>query len=210
MSRGGQNSKKEEAERRCIVSRDAEPRSHLLRFVVGPDGQVVPDLAEKLPGRGLWVSAEREALEEAISQDAFSKAARQKLQIPDGFSDIVEQNLADRVVNLISLARKAGQAVCGFEKVKSWLADGRARILLQASDGSERGKGKLWTPEGGRWFGHLTSSEMGLAFGRESVIHGALATGGLAARIVQDAEKLQGVRVGNGGSVSAKKEKTVV
>lgn len=208
MSRGGHTKVKDEAERRCIVTREALPRRGLIRFVVGPEGLLVPDLAEKLPGRGIWISADRTILEEAISKKLFAKAARAQVTIPEGFVDLIERGLADRVVHLISLARKAGDAVCGFEKVKGWLADGHAKVLLQASDGSERGKGKLWTPEGGRWFGHLTSAELGLAFGRESVIHGALAGGGLATRVVEDATKLLGVRETDGGTSSAGKGKT--
>ncbi|AVW92496.1 RNA-binding protein [Celeribacter baekdonensis] len=208
MTRGGQTKNRDESERSCIVTREAQPKRGLIRFVVSPDGLLVPDLSEKLPGRGIYVSAEREVLEEALKKRLFSKAARMDLTIPDGFVDLLEVGLTDRVVHLISLARKAGDAVCGFEKVKGWLADGRAKILLQASDGSERGKGKLWTPEGGRWFGHLTSSELGLAFGRESVIHGALAGGGLSKRVVEEATRLMGVRETIGGEGSAGKGKT--
>lgn len=208
MSRGGRHMKAEETERRCIVTREAQPRFGLIRFVVAPDGLLVPDLAEKLPGRGIWVSADRASLEEAVNKKLFAKAARAQVSVPEGFVDLIETGLAKRVVHLVSLARKAGAAVCGFEKVKGWLADGHARILLQASDGSERGKGKLWTPEGGRWFGHLTSAELGLAFGRESVIHGALASGGLSSRVVEDAAKLMGVRATVGGEGSAGKGKT--
>ncbi|MBU2889805.1 MULTISPECIES: RNA-binding protein [Celeribacter] len=208
MTRGGAVKTKDEAERRCIVSREAEPKRGLIRFVVSPDGLLVPDLAEKLPGRGIWVSADRAVLEEALKKKLFSKAARTQVTVPDDFVNLIEAGLADRVVHLISMARKAGHAVCGFEKVKSWLSDGRAKVLLQASDGSERGKGKLWTPEGGRWFGHLTSSELGLAFGRESVIHGALAGGGLSTRVVDDANRLMGVRETIGGEGSTGKGKT--
>jgi len=202
--------KQDDAERRCIVTRDTAPRAGLLRFVVSPDGLLVPDLAEKLPGRGMWVSADRATLSEAVDKKLFAKAARTAVDLPDDLVDLVERGMSHRVVHSISLARKAGQAVCGYEKVKGWLIDGRARVLIQASDGSERGKGKLSTPEGGRWFGHLSSSELGLAFGRESVIHGALASGGLASRIVEDAEKLKGLREINGGESSAKKEKTTI
>lgn len=208
MTRGGMVKSKDEAERRCIVSREAEPKRGLIRFVVSPDGLVVPDLAEKLPGRGIWVSADRAVLEEAVKKKLFAKAARTQVTVPDDFVNLIEAGLADRVVHLISLARKAGGAVCGFEKVKGWLADGHAKVLLQASDGSERGKGKLWTPEGGRWFGHLTSSELGLAFGRESVIHGALSGGGLSKRVVEEANRLMGVRETIGGEGSTGKGKT--
>lgn len=210
MSRGGHKKTKDEGERRCIVTRDAEPRTGLIRFVVGPDGLVVPDLAEKLPGRGIWVSADRATLDEAVKKKLFAKVARADVMVTDGLVDLIERGLTARVIHLISLSRKAGSAVCGYEKVKGWLIDGRARVLMQASDGSERGKSKLSTPEGGRWFGHLTGQELGLAFGRENVIHGALASGGLSTKVVDDAARLMGVREINGGERSTGKGKTTI
>lgn len=209
MTRGGQESDNEEPERRCIVTGEVQPKPGLIRFVLGPDAMIFPDLADKLPGRGIWVTADREVLETAVSKNAFSRAARQPVKLPEGLPDLIEAALARRVVDLVSLARKSGRAVCGFEKVKDWLAQGRAKVLLQASDGSERGKGKLWTPEGGRWFGCLTASELGLAFGRDHAIHGALATGGLTKRVIVDAAKLTGMRKQDGGATAGKDTKTV-
>ena len=180
----------------------------MVRFVVAPDDTVVPDVLQKLPGRGIWVSAERSILDMAIKKRLFAKAARTKVAVDETMSDVVEGLLARRLIDLVSMSRKSGSAVCGFEKVKSWLAEGRAKILLQASDGSERGKGKLWTPEGGRFFGMLTSSELGLAFGRESVIHGALGAGGLTARVVEEATRLAGFRKIDGGKPAGKDKTT--
>jgi predicted RNA-binding protein YlxR (DUF448 family) len=209
MSRGGHKKTKDEGERRCIVTREAEPRNGLIRFVVSPDNQVVPDLANKLPGRGIWVSADRASLDEAVKKKLFAKAARADVTVAEGLVDLIEQGLTARVIDLISLARKAGGAVCGYEKVKGWLIEERASILIQASDGSERGKSKLSTPEGGRWFGHLTGAELGLAFGRETVIHGALARGGLSKKVVEDAARLKGLREISGGERSAGKGDTI-
>lgn len=209
MTRGGQENDNEEPERRCIVTGEVQPKPGLIRFVLGPDAMIFPDLADKLPGRGIWVTADREVLETAVKKNAFSRAARQPVKLPEGLPDLIEAALARRVVDLVSLARKSGRAVCGFEKVKDWLAQGRAKVLLQASDGSERGKGKLWTPEGGRWFGCLTASELGLAFGRDHAIHGALATGGLTKRVIVDAAKLTGMRKQDGGATAGKDTKTV-
>lgn len=194
MTRGGRDNQTEQPERRCLATGEVQPRGGLIRFVVGPDGTVVPDLAEKLPGRGLWVAADRAALEKAIKKGLFARAARENVTVPPDLAPRVEAMLAERTVHLISLARKAGEAVTGFEKVKDWLAQGRAKVLLQAQDGSERGKSKLWTPPGGRWFGCLTSAELGLAFGRDYAIHGALAAGGLASRVVEEAAKLSALR----------------
>lgn len=206
MTRGGRTKDREAApERRCIVTGEVQPKRGLIRFVVGPDGVVVTDLAEKLPGRGIWITASRAAIDKAAAKGLFSRAAKAPVKAPEGLADLVEAGLARRVTDLISLARRGGYAVCGFEKVKGWLADGRARVLLQAADGSERGKGKLWTPEGGRWFGCLRASELGLSFGRDHVIHGALAPGGLTDRVILDAGRLSGLRE-HDGSPTAEKE----
>ncbi|SEN30307.1 hypothetical protein SAMN04489859_100426 [Paracoccus alcaliphilus] len=206
MSRGGRIKNRDEPERRCIVTGEVQPRRGLIRFVVGPDGLIVPDLAEKLPGRGIWVAADRAAIEKAAAKGLFARAARAQVKVPDGLADLVEAGVARRVVELIGLARKSGKAVAGFEKVKGWLAEGRAKVLLQASDGSERGKGKLWTPEGGRWFGCLTASELGLSFGRDHVIHSALALGGLTDKVIVEAGRLTGLRGHDGGNTAAGKE----
>jgi predicted RNA-binding protein YlxR (DUF448 family) len=199
---------KDEPERRCIVTGDVQPKAGLVRFVLGPDGLIYPDLAEKLPGRGIWVTADRAAIDRAAAKGLFARAARAPAKVPENLADLVEQGLAHRVVELISLVRKSGRAVVGFEKVKGWLADGRAKVLLQASDGSDRGKGKLWTPEGGRWFGCLTSAELGLAFGRDHAIHGALAAGGLTPRVISEAARLAGMRKQDGGQTAMKDMKT--
>lgn len=207
MTRGGHHGAGADgAERRCIVTGEVQPKAGLIRFVVGPGDEIVPDVLGKLPGRGIWVSADRTVLEQA-RKGQFARAAKRPVTVPDALADEVERQLARRVVDLVALARKAGDAVCGFEKVKGWLAGGaRVRVLLQASDGSERGKTKLWTPEGARYFGCLTSAELGLAFGRQTVIHGAVASGGLGDRVVEDAAKLRGLRETDGNKTAAGKD----
>lgn len=208
MSRGGKPKEQSDPERRCIVTGEVQPKAGLIRFVLGPDGMIYPDVAGKLPGRGIWITSDRAAIETAMKKGLFARAAKAPAKTPENLVEMVEQALASRVVDLISLERKAGKAVVGFEKVKGWLAEGRAKVLLQASDGSDRGKGKLWTPEGGRWFGCLTSQELGLAFGRDRAIHGALAAGGLTPRVIEDASRLVGLRKQDGGKSAMKDTKT--
>ncbi|WP_417806229.1 RNA-binding protein [Thioclava sp.] len=208
MSRAGKAKHRDDPERRCIVTGDVQPKAGLVRFVLGPDGMIYPDIAEKLPGRGIWVTADRDVLETAIQKGLFARAAKAPAKTPENMVEMVEKALASRVVELISLVRKSGRAVIGFEKVKGWLAEGRAKVLLQASDGSDRGKGKLWTPEGGRWFGCLTSQELGLAFGRDRAIHGALAAGGLTPRVIEEISRLAGLRRQDGGKTAMKDTKT--
>ena len=194
MSRGGTHNSEDLAERKCLVSQESGPKAGLIRFVTSPDGAVVPDIMGKLPGRGYYVTSDLNVLEEAVKQKVFSRGAKTQVTVPENLIIEIDRQLARRVVDLVSIARKAGRAVTGFEKVKGWLAEGRAKILLQASDGSERGKGKLWTPEGGRFFGCLTAQELGLAFGRGHAIHAAISSGGLSVRVVNEADKLLGLR----------------
>ena len=160
----------------------------------------------KLPGRGIYVAADRAVLEKAIAKKMFSRGAKQQVKVPDDLLDLVETGLLKRLQDTIAMARKAGKAIAGYEKVKIMLDRGEARVLLQASDGSERGKGKLSTPEGGKWIGFLTADEIGLAFGRDRVIHAAVAAGTLAKRIVEEAARLQGIRTINGGIPAAEKD----
>jgi predicted RNA-binding protein YlxR (DUF448 family) len=205
MTRGGrQKDRDAEPERRCIVTGETGPKRGLVRFVVSPDGEIAPDILEKLPGRGIWISAERDVIEKAVAKKLFARAAKAQVKVPEDLVDRVEAGLARRLTDLIALKRKAGEAVAGFEKVKDWLAAGNVAVLLQATDGSERGKSKLWTPTGARYFSVLTARELGLAFGRQSVIHGALAAGGLAPRVVEGAAKLQGLRKADGGGSAGK------
>lgn len=214
MTRGGRKDERETPERRCIVSGESGPKAGLIRFVAGPDGTVVPDVLGRLPGRGFYVTSTRAALDRAAAKGLFSRAARAKVTPPAELADLIEGMLARRVVELVSLARKAGLAVTGYEKVKDWLVKGTATVLIQASDGSDRGKAKLRPPEKtGLFIGCLTGQEIGLAFGRESAIHGALAAGGLSDRVVEEAARLAGLRGGasqqDGGETAGEDTKTV-
>ena len=152
MSRGGASKDREDGpERKCIATGEVQPKYGLVRFVVGPDAQVFPDILGKLPGRGMYVAADRAAIELAVKKKLFTRAAKMQVTVPDGLVDEVEKQLARRVVDLISLQRKGGRAVAGYEKVKSWLQNEEAQVLIQAIDGSERGKTKLSTPHYGQY-----------------------------------------------------------
>ncbi|QGY00103.1 RNA-binding protein [Roseovarius faecimaris] len=209
MGRAGQPKDRQDGpERKCIATGEVRPASGLIRFVVGPDGQVVPDLAGKLPGRGIWVCSTPEALTKAAGKGLFARAARQPVTVPDDLAALVEAQLSRRVIDLISLARKGGNAVAGYEKVKSWLQMEEARVLIQASDGSERGKSKLSTPYGGKFIGWLTADELGRAFGKQTTIHAALGAGGLSQRVVEEAARLKAFRVSDGEKTRRKGSRT--
>ena len=178
--------------------------------MVAPDDVVVPDVAEKLPGRGIWLSATRAALTKAVEKRLFSKAAGRSVSVPESLVDDVQALLLQRATERLSLARKAGQAVAGATKVKDWLIKDEAMLLLQASDGSPREKSRFRPPDGeDTHIEVLTASEIGLSFGREHVIHAALAAGGLAESFREDAMRLSGVRDLHGGTSAGKVKKTI-
>jgi len=186
-------------ERRCIVSGECREEADLIRFVVGPEDQVVPDLGAKLPGRGMWVSATRENVALALNKGLFSRAAKAKVTASDDLADQIEAQLLKRISNGLGLAAKAGALTTGFEKVREGLKSGVFSVLLEASDGSADGRDKIFALAHGLGkkvlvLGCLTAEEMSLALGRTNVIHAALSTGSLARRLEIDVHRLKGFR----------------
>ena len=195
MGRAGRKSRPPVPERRCIVTRESLPKPLLVRFAIGPDRVVTPDIDERLPGRGIWVNADRTALETAVRRSLFSRAAKASVHTPDDLVTRVEAGLSRRVSQLLSLARKSGQAVAGYEKVKGEIEAGRVGLLLQASDGSPRQIARLRGKTAGlERHVCLTSGELGVAFGRQVVIHAALKSGRLAASVSRELQRLARVR----------------
>lgn len=200
MTRGGRVKDRDTPERRCIVTRATGPKAGLIRFVIGPEGDVTPDLAGKLPGRGMWVAADRPTLEKAAAKGHFARAAKRAVKAPPDLAAQVEALLARHVVELIALARKAGLALAGLEKAKAALVSGQAALLIQAADGSARGRAVLRPPPGeNSLVSCLFAHELGLAFARDSVIHAAVLAGGLAERIRDEARRLAGLRLTDRG-----------
>ncbi|MBE9607500.1 RNA-binding protein [Acetobacteraceae bacterium H6797] len=179
--------------RRCIVTRESAPKEMMLRFVLGPNRELVPDLAARLPGRGMWLSARRDVLERAVSRGAFAKAARGPVHLPPDLRERIEDALAGRIRDLLGFARRAGQVVNGFQQVREWLQANRAGLLLEASDGSvaerERLVGRRKVPV----VTSLPAVELGAVFGRDHAVHVAVAPGRLADNIALEAARLRGV-----------------
>lgn len=199
----------ETPERRCIATGETAERTGLVRCVVGPDGSIVPDVEGKLPGRGLWVSARREAVALAIKKGAFPRAAKRAVKVSPDLADQIERLLARRCINLLGLCRRAGLAVAGFVKVEERLAAGRVAVLVQAADASPDGKAKLARlARDIERVEILTSAELGLALGRENVVHAALSPGGLTSSFLAEAQRLAGFRspwqpLSSGNSISS-------
>ena len=167
----------------------------MIRFVVGPDRRIVPDLAADLPGRGIWLSAVGDVLEAARTKGGFARAARGQVVVPPDLVAFIAATLTRRIVETLGLARRAGQAVSGFSKAREWLVAGRAALVVQASDGSQderarflggdRGRAPVITP--------LDSWALGSIFGRDHAVHIAVAPGRLAERLRVESARLAGV-----------------
>jgi uncharacterized protein len=172
--------------RRCIVTRQALEKPAMIRFVIDPDGRVTPDLKERLPGRGLWVTASRDALDQAVTKNAFSKAAKQSVKAGPDLADRVVALAKREVAELLGLARKSGQLVAGFEKVDAALRADKVRVLVAASDGAVDGRGKLARIAGSgvEICAPLTAAELAQALGREHAVHAAIKAGGIAEKTI--------------------------
>jgi uncharacterized protein len=189
-------------ERRCIVSGEVLPETRLIRFVAGPDGNIVPDIAAKLPGRGIWVSADTKSLEKAIAKNLFSRAAKKTVAADAGLPARVEKLLVRRMADDLGLARRAGALIMGFDSVERALSGKNPpHLLVEASDGAADGRRKLIAVARAQGLKPaiidcLDSGELGLALGRENVVHAALKSGQLAERLEMNAGRLAGFRAG--------------
>jgi len=186
-----------ERERRDIVSGEVMAEEKLIRFVAGPEGVIVPDLARKLPGRGLWVAADRASVETAVKKNLFARAAKAQVKAPVDLADSIENLLRRRLLSGLGLARKAGEITSGFEKVSQALSAGKAAWLIEASDGARDGRRKMLavlrkSPRTPSVIGAFSAAELGLALGAENVIHTAFLAGRAADRWAQDVCRLSG------------------
>ncbi|HKP78766.1 MAG TPA: RNA-binding protein, partial [Phenylobacterium sp.] len=170
-------------ERRDLVTHEVMDESRLIRFVAAPDGSVAPDLARKLPGRGLWVAADRASIETAVKKNLFSRAAKAPMKPAADLADTVENLLAKRCLDQLGLARREGVLISGFEKSLANVRSGKAAWIIEAADGSADGRGKLLalarhqSPEP-KVCGAFSADDLSLALGLENAIHAVLLEGG--------------------------------
>jgi len=179
--------------RRCLVTRERQAKEAMIRFVLDPERRLVVDLSERLPGRGMWLSAKADVIEEAARRGAFKKAARGEVHLPPDLRATIEDGLRARVRDLVGFARRAGQAVSGWQSAREWLQSGRAGLLVQAADGSPAEKARLLGRREVPVVTPLDAAELGAPFGRDRAVHVAIARGRLAERIAAEAARLEGV-----------------
>ena len=186
-------------DRRDLVTHQVMDESRLIRFVAAPDGSVAPDLARKLPGRGLWVAADRASIQAAVKKNLFSRAAKAPLKPAADLAETIESLLVKRCLDQLGLARREGVLISGFEKSLASIRAGKAAWIVEASDGSADGRGKLLALAGHmspppKVCGTFSADDLSLALGLENAIHAVLLTGGRADRWTIEVERLAGFR----------------
>lgn len=169
--------------RTCLATGEARSPDAMIRFVVGPDGRVVPDLARKLPGRGLWVTARRADLERAIARKAFARAARRAVTVDADLPERLERLLRERALEALALARRAGVAVGGFAKVEERLRSGRLGLVVCAREAhASDGRAKL-ADRGVDVVDFVDAARLGHVFGRDDATYIGIAAGANARRV---------------------------
>jgi len=206
-------------QRRCILSRRECSTAHLIRFVTGPDNIIVPDLAERLPGRGLWLSANLASLDEARANGSFARAARGAVTLKQELAEQVSEQLAARALNYLGLSSRAGTIAIGHDQVRADLSTHRAVVLVQAADGAGHARARLRTLANDLpALEMFTRGELSQALGRADAVHVALRPSRLCDMFLRECGRLAGFRaVGesrlpaekwdiNVGSLSAKQQ----
>lgn len=204
--------------RKCLVTGDVYPASELVRFVCGPDGQIVPDVAAKLPGRGCWILAKRDILEQALKKNIFLrfghqilsdkkktdldelddmplKKEKQSIKVADDLVGQIELLLRKRCLDYIGLANRAGNILSGFEKVRAALKSGKTNVLLTACDGADNGRSKMCQGlDNLRVFDTFSRDELSKAMGIENAVHLALLPGGIRTSLLREISRFERCR----------------
>jgi predicted RNA-binding protein YlxR (DUF448 family) len=204
---GGPNSRGRE--RLCVATRTVQPIADLIRFVVGPDGEAIPDIKCRLPGRGVWVTATQDALADAIARKALARGFKRDVRLPPDLAARTERLLFQAAVDALAMAGKSGLVAAGFAKAATALENGRAIVLIHAVEAASDGIRKLDAlarRQGGRQGAEtlpviefLTSAQLDLALGRSNVIHAALLAGPASDTFLSRSRRLQRYRTGGAG-----------
>ncbi len=186
----GLSRKHKETVRRCLVTRETLPMEKMIRFCVAPDGMLTPDLGHKLPGRGLWVTADRDVIATACEKNLFTKAARRKVNYPEDLNGLISTLFLARLQSLLGVAKKAGLTVTGFEKVAEALRKGLVFCLIEATDAAQDGHEKLSRlGDGVPVVRILTADQAAQALGTGICVHAALKSGGVSDLFLAEARR---------------------
>ena len=181
--------------RKCLVTGSSIDKKNLIKFVIGPENQLIADIDQNLPGRGYWVKADRQTIIIALKKNYFFTAVKKKITIHSDLLSVIEEQIKKRIIQQISISRKAGQTVFGFEKVKSALLKKSINLLIQAKDGSNKEKQRILTKTKLKIIDNcLTSAELGKALGRDKVIHCGILGNGFVEKIIFNANRLNNLK----------------
>ena len=190
-------------DRRCIVTGEILPEARLVRFVLDPKEVVVPDIEAKLPGRGLWVSADRELINRASRRGIFAKAAGQAVVVPDDLAARTETGIVQRMLSWLGFARRAGELILGFDRVEGQIRSPEPpALIVEASDSGADGRRKLQSAAKRAGYipfvcAGISNAELSLSLGRENVVHAAVKPGRISERLIFEAARLKGFRLLN-------------
>ncbi|MBI3704138.1 MAG: RNA-binding protein [Rhizobiales bacterium] len=193
-------------ERACALTREPKPVSEMIRFVLGPAGEVVADVKRKLPGRGIWITASRTAIEEAVKRHVFARGFKREVRVAGDLAAQVERLLHRAALDALAIAAKAGAVPSGFAKVEAALGRDDILALIHACDGSAEGKRKLDAashrnndvkPREIAVIDTFTGGQLDLALNRPNVVHAALLAGPGAATFLARVMRLERFRTGN-------------
>jgi predicted RNA-binding protein YlxR (DUF448 family) len=195
-------------ERLCIATRRVRPVDELIRFVVDPEGRVVADVKRRLPGRGVWVTATREAVGLAVSRRAFGRSFKREVGVAPDLAEETDRLLGKAALDALAIAHKAGLVTAGFAKTEAALRTGRVAGLVHAADARPDGVRKLQTAArshaadgvpGPMTINMFTSQQLDLALGRSNVVHAALLAGPASAGFLARCRSLARFRGGDPG-----------
>ncbi len=181
-------------QRFCVVTRERDDPVNLIRFVLSPDGYIVPDLSGRLPGRGMWLKADQKVISKAIETRSFSRIMQCQVKVPENLLLIIKDGLRNRIKDTLGFARRAGQITYGFVKVREKISQNIAGLIVQAINGSEDEKRRLLSGAGFLPIIVLfTMKELGIIFGRENIVHSAIDKGPFVKKILCDNKRLSGL-----------------
>ena len=180
-------------DRKCIFTGEKRRKSELVRFVVGPDKVIVPDIVGRLPGKGFWLKSSKSVIFDACKKNIFARHARTSVTVPEDLIGLVEGLLRKRCLEIFGLAKRAGQMVGGYEKVRSILLIEKVGVLFMASDIAKDGKNKIsGLATGATIINCFSGSELGAAIGRERLVHAVIRPGGFAQKLLSETSRLMG------------------
>lgn len=187
-------------DRRCIATGEVLPEARLVRFVIDPEGILVPDIDGRLPGRGYWISADAESIQRAATRNMFAKAAKQPVRVPDDVVTRTEFGIVQRMLAYLGLARRSGGLILGFDQVEKQIRSPEPPpVIIEAREAAADGRRKLQAAATAAGYvpfviTAFSNEELSLSLGRENVVHAAVKPGRIAERLIFEAARLQGFR----------------